>query len=99
MAPDEEARKAVAQEKEFLAQFQHEHIAQFYGYFVKSTGRMEEHYLALEFLPVPLPTPPLRLQHTTQVFAQTCRAIKYLHDFGIVHRDIKVIIFLIKESQ
>lgn len=94
MAPDAEAKKAVAEEREFLAQFQHENIANFFGTYVKSgASRMEEHYLGLEFCPVQLPTPPLRIQHTAQVFAQTCKAIKYLHDFGIVHRDIKVSIY------
>lgn len=90
IAPDAEAVKTIEQEIEFMRQFQHDNIIKFYGSIVRPSGRLKEYFISMEYCPVQLPSPPLRLQHTTMVFGQTCKAIKYLHDFGIVHRDIKV---------
>ncbi|ODN04871.1 Cyclin-G-associated kinase [Orchesella cincta] len=90
LSPDAESMKAIEQEVEFMRQFQHDFIIKFYGSIMRPVGRAKEYFIAMEYCQVQLPTPPLRFQHTAQVFAQTCRAIKYLHDFGIVHRDIKL---------
>lgn len=90
LAPDQDAVKDVEQEIEYMRQFHHDNIIKFFGSIVRPSGRLKEYFIAMEYCQVNLPTPPLKLQHTTQVFGQTCKAIKYLHDFGIVHRDIKV---------
>ena len=93
MSSDHGSRAGIEQEISYHSQFAHKHIAPLLGWTKRRRKKQGplEYFLALEYCPVKLPSPPLaRLDYVVQIFAQTLSAIKYLHSFGITHRDIKV---------
>lgn len=76
-----------------LATLNHPNIVVLYDYGETEDGRF---YLAMEFVDGPRLSDLLKeagrlpLQRTLQVVLQTCAALRYAHNRGVVHRDIKL---------
>jgi serine/threonine protein kinase len=89
--------KAVENEVNLLARLQHPNVVRFIGYAFK--GR--EHFIVAELMSMDLrryleenvhegqSSPPLSLLLAVDIMLQLAEAMKYLHESGVMHRDLK----------
>jgi serine/threonine protein kinase len=82
--------KAVKNEAKLLASLRHPNVVQFVGYAVKEN----EHYIITELMSKDLrmylkENFPLSLPLALDIMLQTANGMKYLHESGVMHRDLK----------
>jgi serine/threonine protein kinase len=89
-APSKTSVKAVKNEAKLLASLEHPNVVQFIGYAVKE----KQHYIITELMSKDLrmyleengkPSLPLAVD----IMLQIAEGMKYLHESGVMHRDLK----------
>ncbi|CAK9256630.1 unnamed protein product [Sphagnum jensenii] len=88
--------KAVKNEAKLLASLRHPNVVQFVGYAVNKN----EHYIITELMSKDLrmylkENVPLSLPLAVDIMLQIVEGMKYLHDSGVMHHDLKAYNFLI----
>ncbi len=82
--------KAVKNEAKLLASLRHPNVVQFIGYAVKE----RQHYIITELMSKNLQmylkeNVPLSLPLAVDIMLQIAEGMKYLHECGVMHRDLK----------
>jgi len=83
--------KAVENEAKLLASLRHPNVVQFIGYAVKEN----QHYIITELMSKDLQmylkenNDPLSLPLAVDIVLQIAEGMKYLHESGVMHRDLK----------
>jgi serine/threonine protein kinase len=82
--------KAVQNEAKLLASLRHPNVVQFVGYAVKEN----QHYIITELMNKDLRmylknNSPLSLPLAVDIMLQIAEGMKYLHESGVMHRDLK----------
>jgi len=82
--------EAVKNEAELLASLRHPNVVQFVGYAVKE----KQHYIITELMSKDLrmylnENFPLSLPLAVDIMLQIAHGMKYLHESGVMHRDLK----------
>jgi len=89
-APSKTSVKAVKNEAKLLASLKHPNVVQFIGYAVKD----KRHYIITELMSKDLrmyleENGPLSLPLAVDIMLQIAEGMKYLHERGVMHRDLK----------